>query len=76
MVIIPIYLPGCIDFVPNCTSAGGFFTPSSYEPLSNVAAKANAYLRQNQHLSVMNVQTLDYKVSRCKSIQWTDLLPL
>ena len=57
-----------MDFVPACLQPGRLGASMSvYEPLTNVAMKAQAWLQQQQGIRVTNVQSIDYKVSNAFS---------
>ncbi|ELU13029.1 hypothetical protein CAPTEDRAFT_225021 [Capitella teleta] len=54
---------GCIDFSPACIQPGGWLTIGAFEPMTSVAAKANAWMAANPGLPVINLQSINYKMS-------------
>ena len=59
-----INISGSADFVPVCTSAGGFASFPQFEPFMNVATNAHHWIKQQNDKRMINVQTVQYKLNR------------
>ncbi len=54
---------GCADFVPSCLDFGSQFAGAAeFESFGEVVQKANTWVRQQQHVRITNVQSIDYKL--------------